>query len=588
MHKCDYCGFASNTLSGAVRHRKNHHNVQKKPQPIQLLHDDISSSSESSESGTTSAVETCFEDNNNGPRFNATEKPDCCQVDPNVNNFYLECQFQQLMSKGVGSLTFGGRDTETNEDTASKLRVASEFGKLVSILGISTRQTDILLDFIQRPDLNLQLLPRTWRTVRSRIHTNFLDHPLEKHAQSDLYGDGEETIAMDISEVNTLAPTVYFVKRKNILTAAMKLLLDKYLCTPGALVFSGNSTTITVDGVERLYGEVHTGDWWIRLCEQYVAPGCHPLVVNLFTDGTRVGRNTSRQPFVLSITNYRGKVQRSVAGKTILGYVPHVKGHEASAGKLAIARARIAREVYRLITKDLVDGNQKCFPLVIHGKIIHFQVFVQNLILDGPEARKATGVLSACQTCHTPRNRFDVDAEELTANERSWRTTASMRQVITDCDELCSRQEHARDGTAPALKELLDVVNVRHVYNPWWDVPFASPHGVYGAVATDRMHMLQGLINNLQTAMDQVIKSECAADDEAAKTAYLNRAHGVIDDRFARIPQLLTQTVYLPRFSTGFYSKSLIEAWHHTAWLSLIPFVLGNEKDVFIKSRAWR
>ena len=464
----------------------------------------------------------------------------------------------------------------------------SEFGKLVFELGISSSQTEYLLGFIKRQDLNLQLLPLTWRTLQGRLDKGFRGHEFQTHFSSDVYGDGDEKIALDISDVNSLASTVYLVKRKNTLTAAMKLLLDKHLCTPGALVFSVRvPTTDPVTG-ERIFGEVHTGDWWIQLCKQHVASGCQPLVVNLFTDGTRVGRNTSRQPFMLSITNFRGRVQRSVAGKTILGYIPYVKGHEASVAKLAIARARVAREVYELITKDLIDGHQKIFPLIIHGKIIHFQLFVQNVVLDGPEARKATGILSACQTCYTSRARFDVDKDELTAKERTWRTTASMKEVISDCDGLLSRQEHGRDGTAPAIKALLDDIGVRHVHNPWWNVPFASPHGIYGAVATDRMHMLQGLINNLQTAMNQIIKSECQAETEEAKIAHLNKIHGLIDDQLARIPQFLTLTVYLPRFSNGFYSKSLIEAWHHTAWLSLIPFVLGPEKNAVVKTRAWR
>lgn len=601
MDTCEICGFKSN-FSGIIRHRKKRHDVfrinsvitssESEYSEIDSLRDSFEPSgvveSKSIGRNILSSVEPRVESKssieNNVPGAADLQtylfQPNRC-----INNFFLQCQLQQLMS--LGTTTPSTRDEERIDAEAS-YRVCTEFGKLVSELGISTKGTDSLLRFIRRRDLNMQLLPRTWRTLQMEINSNFDRHSLQTAVESDVYGDGEETIEFDVSDVNALAPKVYLVKRKNVLTAAIKLLLDKYLCTPGALVLSARATTA---GSEKVYGEVHTGGWWDTLCKEHVAPGCHPLVVNIFTDGTRVGRNTSRQPFVLSITNYGGRVQRSIAGKTILGYIPYVKGHEAGAGKLAEARARLAREVYRVMTKDLIHGNQEIFPLVIHGKILHFQIFVQNVILDGPEARKATGVLSACPTCYTPREKFDADTDQLTESERSWRTTAAMKEVITECDQLRAAQVHSRDGTAPAIKAILDKVNVRHVENPWWEVPFASPYGIYGAVAIDRMHLLQGLINNLQLAMDQVIKSECnnLTNDEASRNAYLTRVHCVMDDRFACIPQFLTLNVYLPRFSTGFYSKSLVEAWHDTAWLSLIPFVLGDDHPAaIVKTRTWR
>jgi hypothetical protein len=481
MDCCDICGFKS-TFSGIVRHRKRKH--------ADILFNDSFSSSDSSystcESSAADGLDHDF-DNESSSTASAS-KPKAIPEAMPINNFYLQCQLREFMRLS-SSRTSQMPLTEKKDDAVH--RVCSEFGKLVSELGISTRQTEVLLGFLRRRDLNFSLLPGTWRTLQQNVSAVFDAHALQCHAECDVYGDGEESIPLDISDVNTLTPTIYLVKRKNVLTAAIKQLLDRYLCIPGALILAADLKFSSTG--ERIYGEAHSADWWRNLCDRHVAPGCIPLVVNLFTDGTRVGRNTSRQPFVLGINNFRGRVQRSIAGKTILGYVPYFKGHEVGKEKLAVARARIAREVHRLLIEDLIAANRSVIPLIIHGKILHFQVFVQNTVLDGPETRKATGVLSACQTCFTQRGRFDVDYDELTDAERAWRTTEQMRAVITQCEELRSQQVNARDGTVGEVNALLSSCNVREVRNPWWDAPFASSFGIYGAVATDRMHLLQGM-----------------------------------------------------------------------------------------------
>jgi hypothetical protein len=69
--------------------------------------------------------------------------------------------------------------------------------------------------------------------------------------------------------------------------------------------------------------------------------------------------------------------------------------------------------------------------------------------------------------------------------------------------------------------------------------------------------------------------------------AYKQVKHDLLDTRFSLISPFVTPDVYLPCFAHGFYSKTLREAWHITAWLSIIPFAIGDNNDV-IKSTVKR
>jgi hypothetical protein len=113
---------------------------------------------------------------------------------------------------------------------------------------------------------------------------------------------------------------------------------------------------------------------------------------------------------------------------------------------------------------------------------------------------------------------------------------------------------------------------------------FGCRAGIHAATATDRMHVVKGLIANMVHVLDKLIAAE-AGDSQAA--SYLTTIHARMDSRFAIMPPLMTPEVYLPTFSTGFYSKNQLEAWHYTAWLSLIPFVIG-EDDHIIKDEGTR
>ena len=93
MNVCEFCGFRS-TFSGIVRHRNNNHNVQvKKPVEGKRKLDDFDTSSDSSGPGVCPVEEIEYQIGNPPSGF---DPEDLEQLDPRVNNFYLQCQFQQL------------------------------------------------------------------------------------------------------------------------------------------------------------------------------------------------------------------------------------------------------------------------------------------------------------------------------------------------------------------------------------------------------------------------------------------------------------------------------------------------------------
>ena len=118
--------------------------------------------------------------------------------------------------------------------------------------------------------------------------------------------------------------------------------------------------------------------------------------------------------------------------------------------------------------------------------------------------------------------------------------------------------------------------------------PFASETGVWGATLSDRLHMLQGLINALIVALDSLIRSETpgGSPTKDAREAYLKSRHCELDSRFASISPFVTPDVYMPRFTVGFYGKCQLEAWHATAWLSFIPFLIGDDNAIIKRTET--
>ena len=114
--------------------------------------------------------------------------------------------------------------------------------------------------------------------------------------------------------------------------------------------------------------------------------------------------------------------------------------------------------------------------LLFHGKPITIQFFVQNLLLDGPETRSATGTRSSCVICM-------CDKDNLAGSETApIRTTLEHKMALAECEVLELRKRNNRDGTSGRKDAILDRFNMCEVDNAFFTWPFASPAGVFGAI----------------------------------------------------------------------------------------------------------
>jgi hypothetical protein len=569
--QCRWCERVSNCRSGILKHEKSAH--------LREFFYPSSSSSQGSSCDDYSDSDSCLSSEISGEsleanNFDSEPEIDLTHMDPinsdigKCDNFYLNAQMEAVSS--------GKRLDET---VSSRRSMLLKFSELVAQLEISHDKVDLLLGFFHSSAYKFNELPKSWATYERELAMFLGEGTFEGHSA---YGDGEMKVAFDIGEVNRLAPSVSIVKRSNALTAVLKVVLDANLSQPGNMNFAP-VRLLTKDG-ERAYGDPWTGNWWKRLCSHYVSPGCVPLVLKLFTDGTICGKTKSRTPVMATVVNMRRSVQRASCGKTYLAFVPQVRVHKVSQAKAADMRYRVKQEVYKLILDDIRPLGTSRFSLMVQGEVQQLQVFVENLILDGPEQRQATGIKSACNRCHCPKDKFGADWEELAVHERAPRVVEAARAAMEECYPLMSSVPRPR-GAVQAVNGVLEPLNLRFGRNHTWDYPFATPGGVYAATATDRMHLIQGLIQNLMFVLESIFEAE--SPNPAKPEAYKQTKHDFLDARFALIAPFVTPEVYLPRFANGFYSKNVREAWHITAWLSLIPFVI-DDNDAVIKSSAKR
>ncbi len=111
---------------------------------------------------------------------------------------------------------------------------------------------------------------------------------------------------------------------------------------------------------------------------------------------------------------------------------------------------------------------------------------------------------------------------------------------------------------------------------------------MYTAIGFDRLHVLKGLIVNVLLALDWVLGDQSEKLNVKGRAAYVDSQKVFMDSRFAQIPPFFGgHEVYLPRLTNGFYSKTRVEAWQYSVWLSLIPFVVCDDDSV-IKSSVKR
>jgi hypothetical protein len=607
VYQCNGCEFIATSYSGLVRHRNRNRCTQTNPvnpsdeSDLSILEQLLSSGREDQQERKREPTED--EEEDDVPCGNLDLDGDFNeQTDPAVADMNLESQAQADNTIGLGDdlqlmvyferqmqsmrpmpsvqPTSPSKQKKRQKTSTRKVKergAALAFAKLVGQLGLHSRKINLLLAALHSGQLDVAYLPKTYTTWKQRVTETFVTN----NSSLGGFADGEKTVSLSIAEVNEFSPTVNFVMRSHCLTAAIKLLLDSSVCHPSKLVWKhrqvlvprrrrrrrgSRNTTTTSMQVQVSHG--CTAKYWKQI-ETQLQPGCLPLVVKAFSDATGHGKSGSVHTMMITLGNFPGYVQRSVRGKSPVGYIPKVEGALGGPDKLAKARLRVFQQCYAAVIEHLTAANGRVIPLMLNGEVVYLQVFVSNLILDGPEAKKAAGVRSSCIRCM--RTRADMAA---LGRKDPPRMQADMVAVVDRCEEMIRGRRNQRDGTMGRVQEQLDSVNIHFYRLALWDLPTGTTGGVYDCISTDRLHLIKGLSEDHKAVLEYILRQECPNENS---DSYLETKYSLIDRRMARIPTFMSATMVLPRFATGFYSKHQLEAWHFSAWITLIPFCICDD-----------
>ena len=95
----------------------------------------------------------------------------------------------------------------------------------------------------------------------------------------------------------------------------------------------------------------------------------------------------------------------------------------------------------KVIGQRLEKANRQPISLLLGGRVVRLQVWVKNLIYDGPEAKKAALVLSGCNTCMAPKIAFALPTAQ---SLHAARTTESMKSCYMKCQSMIANRSNGR------------------------------------------------------------------------------------------------------------------------------------------------
>lgn len=502
-HLCGSCAFEGKSLSGLERHRNYHgHRVcmdnatRRRRASSQRKRRRLAEEDE----GIVNAPQTYYvsgddnevEDNTDGEESEDTdtgeevhkhddgEESEEDVEEEELNYDTLEKGAEMYSSKFLmQQLNFRPADLTPGE------KACLQFAAFSTRVGLSNIQGEALLAVL-KSGLDVSNLPKTQRTLDKTVAEAL------RKTQMFTCGseDGQQEKVIDVSSLNPSLPLVRFHFRDPIV-AALELLTSVYQVNEdeapvklnwnysetkhpktGERVFKGTSCVSYRASyrpqlcISRLMSSCvgdHTGDWWRHMQETYLMRGCRPLVLKFFSDGTQTGASRSRCPVVMTVANLPAALQSSDRGKTCIGYIPLIKGLGATVDNLGKARKKIFHEVpvfvcariwllsnrhlsartqcMKAVGETVCKANSQPITLMLDGEIVKLQVWVKNLIYDGPEARKAALVLSACTECLATRKDFALpNSDSLMAA----RTTSDMRAHFMLQENMIADKVHAR------------------------------------------------------------------------------------------------------------------------------------------------
>jgi hypothetical protein len=295
-------------------------------------------------------------------------------------------------------------------DQTERDNVLLQLSKFIEDVGLSQLGTQQLLDLL-KSGVDISLLPKSavtlckWTTQalsRARIFTG---------ARCDEVHE----VDFDTSEVNKLKPKVTFYFR-NPRTALISLLLRHARDKRTRINFHFKERKDPVTG-ERVWWGDDSGTWWQYFQTHYLLPNCVPLVFKLFSDGTQTLTNCHACPLTFTLANLDPADQAKSTGKILIGYIPYIESDgECSEHTVTQLRYRLYHFCMRTLALYLWPTGEQWTEVLVRGEVLSLQIVCKNLIMDGPEARKAALIASQCIYCRRARTTFnyvsDDDAEK--------------------------------------------------------------------------------------------------------------------------------------------------------------------------------
>jgi hypothetical protein len=269
---------------------------------------------------------------------------------------------------------------------------------------------------------------------------------------------------------------------------------------------------------------------------------------------------------VLALGNLDPDVQNTNAGKICVGYIPYIDGVGGQTALVTKLRSQLYHwcmaELGALMwPKDNEGEKSRHVVATVRGEVMALQIVCKNLILDGPENRKAALISSACPRCLKLKTQFASCHEPNPTPADMRRDKGSMSAFLSEAMTILADRRFVGDGTVMRMDAVKKKAGMSHlISNAFWDWEFGCSEGVYAALAFDRLHIVKGLIGNVMTALESVLGSLSPRQTDDGIAAFVNSKKQAMDARFAKCPAYLGgNNVYCPRLTAGFYAKKRTE-----------------------------
>ena len=335
---------------------------------------------------------------------------------------------------------------EDNKPALTEMEeVSLMISSFVTSAGLTRSHVHSLLKLLHGvSNSSVRLIPKSAITLERRTSMAMAKQHMLSYTCWD-NGDDILSSVFDVSSVNVLQNCVTFYYR-DPLQALLKLLTRHF--NRGHVLNWKFRELSHPDENGRCYWGDTSGNWWRDFETHELIPGCKPLVFKLFSDGTSTLANCAACPIVMSLANLEPAAQAKDCGKVLIGYVPYLNGVGASAKRLALVRKSLYQFCMEKLGCLLWPNGQSSMQFQLGDEAVQLQVVCKNLVYDGPEARKAAQVGSACIECLCARKELGAGV----LKER--RTAEDMMRRKWEADEIlrCPRPLVSPQPSPPGRK----------------------------------------------------------------------------------------------------------------------------------------